>query len=130
MITVNLTSLLIWILLVVLIIFVCYLIAVFAKLVKTLKETNNILHDVSKVSSIAADKVEKSEEALDGLIKALGAFSQALKGNEKIVASVGNIAKAVSSVINVLKRDRKKEVVIDERNVRIPIRSSRRKRRI
>lgn len=104
MITVNVKTLLVCILLVALTVLVIYLAVAAKNLITTIKATNKILAETETITAIASDKVEKSEEIIDNFLTALKSFSDAIKGKEGIVAAVTNLAKAGTGFVGLINK--------------------------
>lgn len=113
MITLDLKTLLISILLICIIVFVIYLTMVMKNLIVTLKNANKVLEDANVVSSIVADKASRSEVALDKVLDACDSFSNAVKNEEGLMAVFGSIAKAVSSVASLFKKDKEETCTVE-----------------
>ena len=95
MVTMDLRTILIAILLIAVIVLVVYAIIMIRKLLATLERTNDILVDVKVVSDIAATR----SKAIDGLVASVtdsvATVSDSIKGN-------GNATNAAVSVVNTL----------------------------
>lgn len=110
MITLDLRTLLVSILLIAIIVFVVYLTIAMKNLIITLKNANKVLEDANVVSSIVADKATRSEVALDKVLDACDSFSNAVKGEEGVMAVLGSIAKAITSIASLFKKDKEEDV--------------------
>lgn len=107
MIKMNVTTMLVAILLICIIVFVIFLTVAIKNLINTIKKTNEILEDTEIVTSIISGKVEDSEEVLEQLMNGLRSIAKALGGNETLSKSMANVTKAISSLISLIKRNKK-----------------------
>lgn len=98
MITIDVKSALIYLLLIALIVLVVYLVIMAGHLVKTIKKTNQILDDASVISGAAAEKTVQISEIVDEVQSAVADLAQAVKGEQKLVAALSNIVKAVGNL--------------------------------
>lgn len=89
-----------------LIVLVVYLIVAVANLIPSLKKLNKILGDAGTVTGIVQEKAVETKPAVDDLSKAVLGFANAAKGNETSIASVSNLAKAVSSLVSIIKNSK------------------------
>lgn len=106
MITVDVKTLLVCLVLIGLLVLIGYLIVAAKHLVVTVKETNKILADTSVVTSIVSEKAKASEQVIDDLQAAVTGFADAMKGEENVIKSMSSIAKAVSSVVSLVKKEK------------------------
>lgn len=107
MIKMNVTTMLVAILLICIIVFVIFLTVAIKNLINTIKKTNEILEDTEIVTSIISGKVEDSEDVLEQLMNGLRSIAKALGGNETLSKSMANVTKAISSLISLIKRNKK-----------------------
>lgn len=107
MIKMSVTTMLVAILLICIIVFVIFLTVAIKNLINTIKKTNEILEDTEIVTSIISGKVEDSEEVLEQLMNGLRSIAKALGGNETLSKSMANVTKAISSLISLIKRNKK-----------------------
>lgn len=105
MVTIDVKLLLIWILLIALIVLVIYLAVVVKNLIPAVKKTNKILDDASVVTGIVSEKAQESEQTVDDLLAGLKSFSNAIKGDESVIASLSSIAKAGASLASIFKKN-------------------------
>lgn len=106
MVTVDLKSLVLVLLLLALIVLVVYLIIMVANLIPSLKKLSRILDDAKTVTGIVQEKAVETKPAIDDLTKAVAGFASAAKGNETSIASVSNLAKAMSSMVSIIKNSK------------------------
>ena len=106
MITVDVKSLLLCLVFIGLIVLIGYLIAVVKNLVETVKHTNKILADTEVVTSIVSEKAKESEQVIIDLQNSLSEFAGAMKGEENVIKSLSSIAKAISSLVSLLKKEK------------------------
>lgn len=109
MITIDVKTALLYLLLVAAIVLVGYLIVVVKNLVTTIKEVNQILADAAVVSGVAAEKAVQLDEVVGDVQSAVADLSQAMKGEQSTVGAVSNFAKAVGSLISIFKSDKPKK---------------------
>lgn len=103
MITIEVKTALLYVLLVAAIVLVGYLALVVKNLVTTIKEVNKILGDVSVVSGVAADKAVQLDGLVGDVQAAVADLSQAVVGEQSTVGAVSNLAKSVSSLVSICK---------------------------
>lgn len=104
MITIDIKTLLIYLVLIAAVVLVVYLIVLVKNLITTVKNTNQVLEDTAVVSGILADKAKAADEVADDVIEALGGFAKAVKGEENLIAALSNIAKTVGMAASFAKR--------------------------
>lgn len=97
-ITIDVKAALICLLLIALIVFVVYLIILAKNLVKTINQTNKILEDSSVISGVAAEKTVQIGEIVDDVKSVVVDLAQAVKGEQKPIAALSNIVKAVGNL--------------------------------
>jgi len=98
MITIDIKSALIYLLLVAGIILIGYLIVVAKNLVTTIKELNKILEDTSVITNVAAERSVEVNGMIDDIQSAVADVSQAVKGEVGVIGSFANVTKAVLSL--------------------------------
>ena len=103
MITIDVKTALLYLLLVAAIVLVGYLIVVVKNLVTTIKEVNKILADASVVSGVAAEKAVQLDEVVGEVQAAVADVSKAVKGEQSTIGAVSNFAKATSSLVSVFR---------------------------
>lgn len=110
MVTIDVRTALIWLLLAALIVFVIYLTVAVKNLVTTIKKTNKILEDAAVVSEVAAKKAVEVDSIISDVQGAVSSISDAVQGTSTIGA-VANIVKAAGSVASTVKskEENKKE---------------------
>lgn len=109
MITIDIKTALIYLLLVAAVVLVCYLIVVAKNLVTTIKNVNKILEDASVVSGVAAEKSLEVNDMIDNIQTAVADVSSAVKGDASTFGAVANIAKTAASLRNLFKSDNSKK---------------------
>lgn len=109
MITIEVKTALLYLLLVAAIVLVVYLIVVVKNLVTTIKEVNKILADASVVSGVAAEKAVQLDEVVGDVQSAVADLSQAMRGEQSTFGAVSNFAKAVGSLSAIFKSDQSKK---------------------
>ena len=87
-----------------------YLILFFRKLIGTLRQVDEILSDAKVVSGIASDKAQLVNGIIDDAGEAVGSITDAIRGNQSIVAAASSLVNTFSSVIGLLRRKAEKEV--------------------
>ena len=85
-----------------LLILIIFCIVLIKNLITTIKHANKILEDAEQISTIAAERTVQVNGAVGDLADSLGGMAQAMKGNESLVASLGSIAKAITSIKNLI----------------------------
>ena len=111
MITIDIKTLLIYLVLAAALVLVIYLIVLVKNLIATVKSTNRVLEDTAVVSGIVAEKAKAADGLADDVIEALGSFAKAVKGEENIIAALSNIAKTVGMAMSFARKkdDKNKE---------------------
>jgi uncharacterized protein YoxC len=104
MITINLTTLLHALLTIAGIVLLVFLIVAVANLIKVLKKLFVVLDDASTVTAIIDEKAKETKPVVDDITAALVELSSAFKGKEPVLQSLSSIAKAVSSLVSVLRQ--------------------------
>ena len=110
MVTIDVRTTLIWLLLAALVILVVYLIVAVKNLVTTIKKTNKILEDVSVVSEVAAKKAVEVDEIVGDVHGVVSDLAKAVQGTSTIGA-VTNVVKAAGSVASTVKQNKEKNKV-------------------
>lgn len=103
MVTIDIKTLLVCLLLAAATVLVVFLIMVASNLITTLKKVNVILDDTQTVTGIVNEKAKETKPVVDDLSSALVGFSQGLKGNEAGITSLSNLAKSLSSMVSIIK---------------------------
>ena len=98
-ITITYQGLILTILAVLGMILLVYLILLLRKLIGTLREVDKILSDAKIVSGIASDKAQMVDGIIDDAGEAVGSITDAIKGNQSIVAAASSLVNTFSSVI-------------------------------
>ncbi|MCI2062119.1 MAG: hypothetical protein LKJ83_05030 [Eubacteriaceae bacterium] len=88
-----------------LIVLVVFLIVMAANLIKTLKHTNKVMDDVEVITAIARKRTEDVDQMVDGISGSVKGITSAFKGQETLIQALSAVAKAVTSVIGMLKHD-------------------------
>ena len=109
MITINVQTALVGILLLALIILVIFLILLARKLMVTVDNINRITSDAGEVSQILASRSTEVNDVVGDLGSALNGISSAMQGNQNLVGAITNLGKAVASMANYVKANRSKE---------------------
>ncbi len=109
MITIDVKTALIYLLLAAAVVLVCYLIVVVKNLVTTIKNVNRILEDASVVSGVAAEKSLELNDMLSNVQAAVADVSSAVKGDSSTFGAVANVAKTAASLKNLFKSDKSKK---------------------
>ena len=105
MVTIDVRTTLIWLLLAALVVFVIFLIVAVKNLVTTIKKTNKILEDVSVVSDVAAKKSVEIDGIIGDVQGAVSDIAEAVRGTSTIGA-VANVVKAAGSIASTVKQNR------------------------
>lgn len=109
MITIDVKTALIYILLVAAIVLVGYLIVVAKNLVKTVKGVNKILEDAAVVSSVTAEKATQLDGIVVDVCSAVSDLSQAVKGEQSTIGAISNLAKSAGSLVSIFKSGKPKK---------------------
>ena len=91
-ITITYQGLILTILAVLGMILLVYLILLLRKLIGTLREVDKILSDAKIVSGIASDKAQMVDGIIDDAGEAVGSITDAIRGNQSIVAAASSLA--------------------------------------
>lgn len=110
MVTIDVRTTLIWLLLAALVILVVYLIVAVKNLVTTIKKTNKILEDVAVISEVAAKKAVEVDEIVGDVQGVVSDLAKAVQGTSTIGA-VTNVVKAAGSVASTVKQNKEKNKV-------------------
>ena len=103
MITIDVKSALIYLLLIALIVFVIYLIVMAKNLIQTIKSLNIVLKDTEEITKIASERVVQLDGVADEVQEAVSEVAKSVKGRQNIIEALTNIVKtfgSVSSVVN------------------------------
>ena len=106
MVTIDLKSFLVGLLLIALTVLVVYLVIMVQNLTTTLKKVNVILDDTQVVTAIVNEKAKETKPVVDDLSSALVGFASGLKGNETNIASLSNLAKSLSSMVSIIRNNK------------------------
>ena len=104
MITIDIKTMLIYLVLIAVAVLVIYLIVLVKNLVTTVKNTNKVLEDTAVVSGILAEKAKAADGLADDVIEALGSFTKAVKGEENLIAALSNIAKTIGMAVSFVRK--------------------------
>lgn len=103
MITIDVKTLLIGVLLLAVIVLVVYLIVLLANLLKTLKKVNLMLDDTKIVSGIVAARANQINYAVSDAASSVSEFASSLKARQGTVSSVKGFAKMSKKIIEAVK---------------------------
>lgn len=106
MVTIDLKGALLGLLFLALIVMVVFITIMIMNLTNTLKKVNTILDDAKTVTAIVDEKAKETKPVVDDLSSALVGFASGLKGNETSIASLSNLAKSLSSMVNIIKNNK------------------------
>ena len=109
MITIDIKTALIYLLLVAAVVLVCYLVVIAKNLVTTIKNLNRILEDASVVSGVAAEKSLEVNDMIGNVQMAIADVSNAVKGDASTFGAVANVAKTAASLKHLFKTDKSKK---------------------
>ena len=110
MVTIDVRTTLIWLLLAALVILVVYLIVAVKNLVTTIKKTNKILEDAAVISEVASKKAVEVDEIVGDVHGVVSDLAKAVQGTSTIGA-VTNVVKAAGSVASTVKQNKEKNKV-------------------
>ena len=99
MVTIDLKSFLVGLLLIALTVLVVYLVIMVQNLTTTLKKVNVILDDTQVVTAIVNEKAKETKPVVDDL-------SSALVGFATNIASLSNLAKSLSSMVSIIRNNK------------------------
>ena len=102
-ITITYQGLILTILAVLGMILLVYLILLLRKLIGTLREVDKILSDAKIVSGIASDKAQVVDGIIDDAGETVGSITDAIRGNQSIVAAASSLVNTFSSVIGLVR---------------------------
>ena len=103
---VDLKALLIVLLLLAATVLLVFLTIMVMNLTTTLKKVNVILDDTQTVTGIVNEKALETKPVVDDLSTALVGFANGLKGNETNIASLSNLAKSLSSMVSIIRKNK------------------------
>ncbi len=103
MITIDVKSALIYLLLVGLIVFVIYLTVMAKNLIQTVKSLNEVLKDTETVTKIASDRIVQFDGVADDVQSAVSDVANAIKGQQNLIGTVSNIIKSFGSIAAICK---------------------------
>ena len=111
MITINVKSALVYLVLIALFVLLIYLIVLAKNLVKTVHHLNDITEDASKITGVAAARTADINDIITDVQKAAADISAAVKGHQGILAAGANFAKAAANAVEYVKdrKDKKKD---------------------
>jgi len=92
-----------------LLVLLIYCISLVRNLIPVVKNLNRILSDSSVISGIAAENAKEADTVIHELTASLSSVAKAIKGNQSIIASFAQIAKAAASLKNLLEKFNKNE---------------------
>ncbi|MEE3362606.1 MAG: hypothetical protein VZQ84_03490 [Anaerovoracaceae bacterium] len=92
-----------FVLIVALIVLVIFLIVMTSHLIKTLRHANNVMEDAEVISAIAKKRAQDVDGIIDDFSGSAKGIGKALRGNESFVQALSAVAKAVTSVIGIIK---------------------------
>ena len=110
MVTIDVRTTLIWLLLAALVVLVIFLIVAVKNLVTTIKKTNKILEDAAVISEVAAKKAVEVDEIVGDVHGVVSDLAKAVQGTSTIGA-VTNVVKAAGSVASTVKQNKEKNKV-------------------
>ena len=110
MVTIDVRTTLIWLLLAARVMLVVYLIVAVKNLVTTIKKTNKILEDAAVISEVAAKKAVEVDEIVGDVHGVVSDLAKAVQGTSTIGA-VTNAVKAAGSVASTVKQNKEKNKV-------------------
>ena len=113
-ITITLKGMILTILAVLGMILLVYLILLIRKLIGTLKGVDAVLKDAKTVSSVAADQAENLDDVIEGAALAVGTITDAISGNQSIVAAFTSVVNTISSVIGMIRGESEEAEVSDD----------------
>ena len=108
MVTIDVKTTMIYLLLLAAIVLAGYLIIIAKNLVTTIKELNKILEDTSVVTGVAAERSVEVNGMIDDLQGAVADVSQAVRGEVGSIGAVVNVVKAAASLKEFFKADKEK----------------------
>ena len=103
-VTITLKGLLLTLLAVLGMVLLIYLILLIRKLIGTLRQVDEILADAKVVSGIASDKAQVVDGILHDAGETVGSITDAIRGNQSIVAAASSLVNTFSSVIGLIRR--------------------------
>ena len=102
MITIDVKTLLICLLLIAITVLVVFLVVAAAHLIKTLKSLTKVLSDVEVVSDIAAERTRQVDGIVDDVTTTISGVTNKLKGDQGILKAISIIASAIIAIKNIL----------------------------
>lgn len=108
-VTIDLKALVLIIVAIAVVVLVVYLVRLLRKLMVTLDETNQVLQDVQVITDIAAARSKDIDGIVENVSDTVGSVSEALKGNQGVVAALTAILKAVALIRNAISKDNKND---------------------
>ena len=108
MITIDIKTALIYLLLIAAVVLVCYFIVAVKHLITTIKHLNKVLEDTAVITSVAADRSVEVNGMIDDLQSAVTDVAQAVRGEVGVIGSVANITKAAVSIKELLQSKKPK----------------------
>ena len=108
MITIDVKTLLISLLIIAVIVLVVFLIVVAANLIKSLKSLTKVLADVETVTDIASERSKQLDVVVGDVTKTISGVTSNVKDSEGFIKSVSIIIKAIVAIKNVLAKSEKK----------------------
>lgn len=106
MITIDVKTLLIYLVFIALIILLVYLTVLTKNMIKTVKETNKILEDTSVITGIAADRATEVDEIVGNVSDAVADVTKSIKGNQNVIGAMTNLIKTAGAFVNLFNKDK------------------------
>ena len=104
MITIDVKSFLVYLLLIALIVFVIYLTVMAKNLVQTVKSLNVVLKDTEEITKIASERVVQLDGVADEVQDAVSEVAKSVKGRQNIIEALTNVVKTFGSVASVVNK--------------------------
>lgn len=93
-----------WILIVIaLLMLLIYAIVLIKNLIPVVKNANQITEDAKAITGIAKKRTEEVDSIMDDVKGSAKNLADAFKGKESLVASLSSIAKAIASLVGMIK---------------------------
>lgn len=84
-----------------------YCISLVRNIIPVVKNMNKILEDSRVISGIAAENAKEVDKVIHDLSYSVGNITDAIKGNQSVVAAVTSLVNAISSLKNLIQKVRK-----------------------
>ena len=116
MITINVQTLLIWIVLAVLAILLIYAIFLIRKLLVTISKTNDILDDAKKMTTILAERTDEVNGIVTDVSGVVSNIAQEANNNQGLIKTATNMSRAAASAFSYVteKKEEKEEKEFQE----------------